>query len=739
MKKNLKTICPVLFVYAGLFAQDDVTLHKTYTTLDSVTISTRWATQEVQSLPDIMGTQINAGKKTTFLNMDKVAGNIIQNNARELFAKVPGISILQRGHMILDIGTRGLNPSSGQYLNMRQDGYDIGSDTYLYADNYYTPPLNFVQGIEIYRGSSALQYGNQYGGMINYIMYKGSDIIQPLAVKARATGGSYGLAQTMASVGGSYKKWSYLAMYDFTRSDGFKLNSLRSHGAFANVSFRPTKKLTISAEYSFKNQLTKGVSAMSVSQEEYDHKNIRGVNDPRSWFYTNFQIMGASLDWKINSHQTLQAKVFGKIAQRINLNAGGKENADSARQLTDGRFNSIGGEVKYLHEFYIANNKQVFTAGTRIYDGNYKFYQQNGKLGSSFDASLDFNSNSINPLRNQDMHATSYAAYVEQLFSLFKNKLYITPAIRYEYIFTRTGGINQNGIDIPPSFIDRHIPLFGVSMQYNITDNIKIYGGFNQAYRTLMFFNILQDTLPGGAVTDPNIKDSKGYQGELGIKGNVGQFLSGEITGFYMFLGNRPGSITNGSREFVNTYNNGQAYRVNLQTNVGNGRSAGVEALVNFSIFEVWQHHKNMGNLDWFINFSYVDSRYISGQNKNNQVENVSPLTMRTGVEYRYSQGNHELSLRYMYSFVKSYFTNANNSTTIVANGSTGKVPSYMLHDIFGSYGIRIKEYKITLQAGVNNIFNTLYMTTRTAAVNGRGIQVGEPAKAYISILFNWH
>ena len=74
----------------------------------------------------------------------------------------------------------GLSPNRSWDFNVRQNGYDISADPYGYPEAYYNPQLQAVQRIEIVRGHGALQYGPQFGGMVNYILRNGSDITKKI-------------------------------------------------------------------------------------------------------------------------------------------------------------------------------------------------------------------------------------------------------------------------------------------------------------------------------------------------------------------------------------------------------------------------------------------------------------------------------------------------------------------------------------------------------------------------------
>ena len=101
--------------------------------------------------------------------MNDVIGNKSTNNPRQIYAKVAGLNIWENdgAGIQLAIGGRGLSPNRVSNFNTRQNGYDISADALGYPESYYTPPTEAVERIEIVRGAASLQYGTQFGGMIN--------------------------------------------------------------------------------------------------------------------------------------------------------------------------------------------------------------------------------------------------------------------------------------------------------------------------------------------------------------------------------------------------------------------------------------------------------------------------------------------------------------------------------------------------------------------------------------------
>ena len=79
------------------------------------------------------------------------------------------------------------------------------------------PLLEALSKIEVVRGAASLQYGSQFGGLLNYQIKKGNPN-KPISFETQQTVGSYGLFNTYNALGGTYKKFSFYVAFDFLKS-----------------------------------------------------------------------------------------------------------------------------------------------------------------------------------------------------------------------------------------------------------------------------------------------------------------------------------------------------------------------------------------------------------------------------------------------------------------------------------------------------------------------------------------
>ncbi|MDX1762371.1 MAG: carboxypeptidase-like regulatory domain-containing protein, partial [Christiangramia sp.] len=175
----------------------------------------------LRKLRKVEGTAIYAGKKSEVVLMDKVVGNLASNNARQIYNQVVGLNIYDNGDagLQLNIGGRGLDPNRTQNFNTRQNGYDISADVLGYPESYYTPPPEALKEIQVIRGAASLQYGTQFGGLINF-KFKEPVPDKKIELVSRQSVGSYNLFTSFNSLSGTVGKFSYYTYYNFKSGNG---------------------------------------------------------------------------------------------------------------------------------------------------------------------------------------------------------------------------------------------------------------------------------------------------------------------------------------------------------------------------------------------------------------------------------------------------------------------------------------------------------------------------------------
>lgn len=212
----------IFITAAKLYAQTDSVK---ITSLDSVTIRAFLRQAAVHPLPDILGTYIFSGRKTEVIDMNQASADVTNKIGRQVFAKIPGIFVYDMdgsGNQI-NISARGLDPHRGWEFNLRKDGIITNSDMYGYSASHYSMPLESIDRIELVRGTGALQYGAQFGGMLNYVSKRG-DTTKPFSFESISTAGSFNLLSTFNAIGGKLGKLKYYAYISKKSRGGYRGN-----------------------------------------------------------------------------------------------------------------------------------------------------------------------------------------------------------------------------------------------------------------------------------------------------------------------------------------------------------------------------------------------------------------------------------------------------------------------------------------------------------------------------------
>lgn len=740
------TIIALLFCF-GCFGQQTIaqttendTAHLKF--LPEITIVGKGSRSDIQQLPEIVGTTIYAGKKTSLIVVDNVQGNTATNTMRQVMAKVPGIHIWESDASGIQIGiaARGLSPNRSWEFNVRQNGYDIAADPFGYPEAYYNPQLQSVQRIEVVRGQGALQYGPQFGGMINYILKNGSDITQPFQIETEQTIGSNGLFNSYNAIGGKTKKIHYYTFFDHRNADAWRDNSrYHTNAGFGTVTYKPTTKLSVTAELMRWNMLSQQAGGLT---DEQFADNAQQSFRSRNWFNLTWTTTALITNYQFSDATRLNVKLFGMNGDRNSVGfmpSQGIVEPDAidsttlqygARAVNIDQYRNYGMEARFITDYAFGGQKHTFSAGLRAYNGNTKRYKSNnGTTGTEYDVSLTNDQWSS----NIDYRSTNAAVFVENIFRVGK-KLAIIPGIRYEYLRGAADGYNSLNTANEPVLLqnqarNRSFVLAGIGSEWHVTKNTEVYANISQAYRPIQFAELTAP--PTTDQIDPNLTDAKGYNADLGYRGKVSDYLFFDASAYYLQYDNRIGTIEQQTT-------NGSVY--NLRTNVGDSHSKGIEAMVECNFMNIFTDNSPYGDLSAFASYSYNDARYkyfkaitvVDGvlQEKNyanNKVENAPENILRAGVTYSWKS----LTLTTQYSYVDKTFSDPNNSETPSANGRNGLIPSYQVWDITLSYRHKQRWH---IKIGVNNLTDARYFTRRSGGFPGPGLLPADGRTWFVSI-----
>ncbi|SIN66381.1 TonB-dependent receptor domain-containing protein [Chitinophaga niabensis] len=704
----------------------DINLLKNITLSDVVVTGKR--NESVSGmLKDVSGTTINAGKKTEVINMRHINANLATNNTRQIYARIPGLNIWEydRGGLQLGIGGRGLSPNRSSNFNIRQNGYDISADALGYPESYYTPSSEAIERIEIVRGAASLQYGPQFGGLINFIMKEGPKA-KPFELTTRQTLGSYGFFNSFNSVGGTIakNKLNYYAFYQFKRGDDWRPNShYDQHNAYVHLAYDVTPKFRITGEYTLMKYLAQQPGGLTDAQFKEDPSvSVRA----RNWFKVDWNLISLNLDYAFNEHTRLNWRNYtlqgGRDALGVLSYINRPDNGGNRDFLSD-RYSNFGSELRFIHQYkFIKDLRSTVLVGTRVYKGLTK-----RKQGSASDGSGDdFVFNGLEPdLSGFKFPGTNIAAFAENVFQINKHWS-ITPGIRFEHINTKSEGYYYKlNIFIPNERITesrsnpRSFTLLGVGTSWKFNNGTEVYANISQNYRSINFNDIR--VVNANAKVDPDLKDEDGYNVDLGFRGTYRNWLYLDVSLFYLKYNGRIGSIFTRDSSFM-------TYR--LRTNVSDSRNYGLETLLEGDLLKAITRGRSKYKLNVYTSLSLIDARYINTKNTaiaDKLVENVPPVLVRTGLSF----GSPRFNITYQYSYQAKQYSDATN-TEETPTAVDGAVPAFSVMDLSLSYNWR----KFTVYTGVNNLADEKYFTRRADGYPGPGILPADRRNLYVTLQF---
>jgi Fe(3+) dicitrate transport protein len=681
---------------------------------------------DYQQLPEIVGTSIYAGKKNALIVLENVQGNTSNNVMRQVLAKVPGIHIWESDPSGIQIGiaARGLSPNRSWEFNVRQNGYDIAADPFGYPEAYYNPQMQAIQRIEIIRGQGALQYGPQFGGMVNYILKNGSEINKPFEFETQQTIGSNGLLNSYNAIGGKRGKLHYYSFYDQRNGDGWRNNSqFYTKSGFGSMTYNFTNKFSLRFEIMYSHIRSQQPGGLTDAQIKQDAQQSFRT---RNWFDIKWMTPALVLQYEINKNSRWNTSIFGTIGDRnsvgflqsitIKDSVNASTSQFNNRLVNLDKYRNYGIESRIISDYVVGKFKNTVAGGIRLYKGNtFRLADGIGTTGAGYDVTIK----GIYP-KDINFESSNAAAFIENVFRI-SDKLLLIPGIRYEWLEGSAEG--RNGITNSGTAINlqnitrgRNFTLAGLGSEYHITNSTELYANLSQAYRPIQFANL--QAPPTTDLIDPALKDAKGYNFDIGYRGKVKNYIQFDISGFYLKYNNRVGTITTSNTNY------------RLITNVGASISQGIESYIEFNPVRAFSNSTTT-DVILFSSYAYTNATY-SGDHKDastkgKKVENAPTDIFRGGISYGYKN----FLLTAQLSFVGASFSDANNTVAASANGNTGRIPSYSITDLTGSYKF---SKMLQLKAGINNIMDERYFTRRAGGYPGPGALPADGRSLFISI-----
>lgn len=636
-------------------------------------------------LPDVQGTKINVGKKTTVLDFDSLP-RITGNNYRQALAQAPGLVLSEETSPLISIGYRGLTPHRAQFTQVLKDGIPIHADQFGYPEAYYAPPLDTVDRIEFTRGGAALMYGPQPGGALNYVTHRPRTDTK-LGGSTLHTLGSDGYYSTFSYLDGTTGPLGYYGYYNHRESDGIRsANSDYALDAF-------TGRVVLGAD-------TNSRWIFSAENYEEEHGEPGGLTfatgpgtvnyaqrETPSRLYDRFNLdrTALSLVWERDfSRGTFVGRFWTIDYTRASRRQGGggfgtlpTGASASTNTIERQQFDQFGAEAR-VRLNWGGNGGHVFTAGAQLYHSE---SPRTDSRGSSADATTG-------TVRVQSEREILYTpVFAENLFRF--GALSVTPGVRVEFIDQNARElVNVTRTTTPLQNRDERavVPLFGLGAAYDLpAQKAQLYANASQSYRPMVF----TEAVPNGATTVVNadLDEGRAVQYELGYRAQPARGLLLDASVFHLEFDNQIGGTTlpSGLTSVANVgraVHQGAEFSVSYDLLIRRADPIGGTARATFSVY---------------ANALLLDAEFKEGATRGKTPQYAPDHVVRAGVIYTRGDA------------LKFALTGTLSADSYADDGNTAQryVPAYAVWDLTAEW--RVPHTPLRLIGGVNNVFDEDY------------------------------
>lgn len=704
-----------------------------------------------QHLAAIEGTNIYAGKKTEVVDVEQSLANLSANNARQIYAKVSGINVFEGGQngLQLNIGGRGLNPNRTASFNTRQNGYDISADVLGYPESYYTPPAEALSTIQVVRGAASLQYGTQFGGMVNFVL-KGPLAHKGLSVVSRNSVSRFNGFNHFTSVSAKHQKLGIYGFYQYRAGDGFRPNSgYEAHQAYLHVDYALSAKTKLVAEFTHMQYLAQqagGLTDLQFYQDPYQS------NRTRNWFAVNWNLAAIKCHHQFSPMAEWHTQVYGLHASReavgFRTNRVSQiDDVSSPRDLLIGTFQNVGVESKFLQRYLFKGVDAAFLVGGKYYQSYNTAVQGPGSANNDADFTLHTTEFPHYPRQSSfSFPNQNVALFTENVFWLHP-KLSITPGVRFEYIHTQSRGqFSSFDFDLAGNAIrqaefednrsvGRSRWLAGIGLSYKPHMQTEWFANVSQNYRSVTFNDIR--VINPSLQIDPHIRDENGFTADMGTRGMLRSWLSYDVSLFAILYRDRIGEVLRTEQRLNAEGIMRETGRiVRYRGNIGTALISGLESKCIVDIMRLAQAKDAHWQWKVFANSALTKGEYIDAEIpgvEGNQLEYVPLLNVKAGSEWSYKKWQMLLQ----YTYLSKQFTDATNAPqrrNDNQSGIVGAIPAYQVVDL----AVHYSHESVRLETGIDNLLNAAYFTRRATGYPGPGIIPSAPRTYYCTLQFTF-
>lgn len=654
-------------------------------------------------LPEVVGTTIYAGKKTSVIDFDSMP-QIQTDNYRQAFAKTPGLLTSELSNSsLLSLSYRGIgDPHETQNLMVLKDGIPFVLDPFGYSTVYFAPPFESLDRLEFVSGGAALLYGSQPSGALNYISHE-PDRSQPWSVSTQHIVGSDNLYSTFSTLEGGDAKFGYLANFDYRSGDSFRTRNsdfeLKGGDIALFFDFAPNQRITAKVEAYESDSGEPGGRSLAdyATNREGNLLNSDRVRLDRVFGSVGYELIGERSLWK--------TRLWGSQVVRYSKRQTGQgfgTVTGNQLDINQQTFDTLAADSRLRIDYDIGDDTSTLTVGVTAMDIGAPVFTERTAPG-------DLTSDRGVTTRLDALRSSTYAAvFAENLFRL--GRLTLTPAVRVEFL-EQSFEERINVAKPPANLIDDDrsevVPLGGLGATYAVTDRTEVYSNVSTAYKPPTY----GDAFPtGGADTvSSNLEAGNAVTSELGYRGRPTPWSSFDTSVFHVDYDNRFGRV--GS---------------NFQ-NVGRSVNQGLSASGEVDFYDLVNGPSDF-SVTWYTAYQYLDAEFTGGPLKGKTPQYAPEHMLRTGLIV---QNDKTWKIAALVTYLSDHWADDANTVTATQNW---QIPAYTVLDLTAEARVwrgdlAGREAELWLLAGLNNALDEEYYSRVRAngidPANGRNYYVG--------------
>lgn len=642
-------------------------------------------------LPDVQKTRINAGKKTSVIDFDKMP-QVQTDNYRQAFSQTPGLLVSELSNpSLLSVGSRGIgDPHETQNLLVLKDGLPFVLDMFGYPTVYYVPPFEAIDRLEFVRGGASLLYGPQPSGSLNYVTHMPQPE-RPFAAFAQQTFGSDNLLSTYVSFNGTVDHFGYLGYFSRRSGDSFR----EKNGDFETLG--GSFKLVLTPE-----QTTRWIFNFDAySADSGEPGGLTFATGPRALNYNENRnatqnhfdrlrveryMPSITLERELQPGTLLTAAAYGGYVSRFSKRQQGSGfgliPTSPANLLQLQEFYTAGLDARLRHDWVWGREINTLTVGATFFYSHSPFTVRRGSQPEAEDGEL-----------RQELHRDSIygAFFAENKFTF--GRLSLIPAARLDLVAQRVNekvnlGTGEMPAPLNPVLLTKEddlevVPLVALGVEYDLGAKSEAYFNVARGYKPKTY----TDTVPLGVndTISEDLAPGESWTYELGIRGTPQPWLIFDTSVFLIDYNNRFGRV--GS---------------NLQ-NVGRSINRGWDASAEIDLVKAVDAARGskcaetFGSFSLYANIELLDAEFVSGPLDGLQPQYAPDYLLRIGAIYRLRD---RVKVALMGTAVDEHFADDGNTPNF-------RVPGYTVWDLTAE--AKIYKDRVRVLAGINNLFDQDY------------------------------